>query len=554
MTFSLLLIVQLFLIQVVNAEKYISLAENQYITRNYHLYDRGEIYFKNKDGDLVSAATLQSGYLIEMNSRLIDDPENTWEKLNSVVDINKERFMMFTERGSSYAQIAHNVTESEAEKIREMGLRGITLHPQGWRFYPGERTASHVLGFVGFDGHKRVGRYGLERMYEEVLVRPESDYKVNFFAQLFGGITGGYSNQNPESGNIVTTIEPMVQYMLEEELKNIEEEWGAKSIGGIILDPKTGEVKAMAMLPDFDPNNFSSESSVSVFSNLLVEGVYEMGSVVKPITIAAGLDAGVIEPDSKYFDWGRVEVDGYTISNFDGRGHGEITMQDVLNKSVNTGVVHIVRQMGTDVFADYIRAFGLDSKTKIDLPSEADNLIGNFYSPRMVEYATASFGQGVAFTPIGMTRALAVLANGGVLVEPYVVERIERSDGEVINMREDISYKKRVISEESSRKISRMLVNTVDEALLGGSVSLSRYSVAAKTGTAQIPHTEERGYREDAFLHSFFGYFPAYDPEFLIFLYHIEPQGAQYASQTLTGSFMDIVSFLIQYYDISPDR
>lgn len=554
-TFSLLLIAQLFLIQVVNAEKYLSMAESQYVQRNYHLYERGEIYFKNKDGELVSAATLQSGYLVAISPDSLVDPEGVWEKLNSVVEVDKDQFMKVVGRGGAhYIEVMSYVVEKEAEEIKDLDLRGVRLFPQRWRFYPGERTASHVLGLVAFDGDKRVGRYGLERYYESVLVRPDSDYKVNFFAQLFGNIAGNSSDNNSESGDVVTTIEPMVQYILEEELKNIQDEWRAKSIGGIIMDPVTGEIKAMALLPDFNPNNFSSESSVSVFSNLLVEGVYEMGSVVKPITIAAGLDAGAIEPDSKYFDWGKLEVDGYTISNFDGRGHGEITMQDVLNKSVNTGVVYAVRQMGTDVFAEYIRSFGLDSKTGIDLPVEAHNLIGEFDSPRMVEYATASFGQGVAFTPIGMIRALAVLANGGYLIEPYLVERIEKNNGDIIEIDNDITNRKKVISEESSRKISRMLVNTVDEALLGGSVSLSRFSVAAKTGTAQIPHKEERGYREDVFLHSFFGYFPAYDPKFIIFLYHIEPEGAQYASQTLTSSFMDIVSFLIQYYDISPDR
>ncbi len=545
---------QLFVIQVLESEKYLARAEAQYVQRNYHLYDRGEIYFTTKDGELVSAATLQSGYLIAINPAYIDDPEITFSRLNDVIDIDRDRFMERVKREGSYQEVASGVTESQADEIRPLGLSGVSLYPERWRFYPGGSMAAHALGFAGFQGDEHEGRYGLERSYENILDRPESFYRVNFFAQIFGNIAKGSSNVGENSGNVVTTIEPMVQSFLEYEINNIRERWGAGSIGGIIMDPSTGAIKAMALWPTFDPNDFSTAISNDVFSNSLVESVYEMGSVVKPITIAAGIDAGVIRPNSTYYDGGRVRLDGFTISNFDGRGHGTVTMQEVLNRSINTGVVNIMKEMGAGTFADYMLAFGFDSKTGVDLPYESDNILVNFESPRLIEYATASFGQGIAVTPIGMTRALAALGNGGYVVEPYLVERIEKKNGEIINTNERIKDVKRAISEETSREISRMLVNTVDDALLGGSVALPRHSVAAKTGTAQIPHAGERGYRDDAFLHSFFGYFPAYDPEFIIFLYHVEPQGAQYASQTLTEPFMDIVKFLIQYYSINPDR
>ncbi len=552
--FALAVAVQLFIIQVIESDIYLARAEAQYVQRNYHLYDRGEIFFQTKEGELVSAGTLQSGYLVAVNPKYIKDPDKTFDGLKAVIDIDKDRFSARLARGGTYQEIASGLNESEASAVRSLGLPGVSLYPERWRFYPGGTTAAHVLGFAGFQGDEHEGRYGLENVYEDVLDRPESGYRVNFFAKLFGNIARGSAEGKNDEGNIVTTIEPMVQSFLEYELQKVGKDWGARSIGGIIMDPTTGAIKAMALLPTFDPNDFASATSNSVFSNSLVEGVYEMGSVVKPLTIAAGLDAGVIRPTSTYYDSGRIVSDGYTISNFDGKGNGTVSMQDVLNKSINTGVVHIMQQMGSNVFADYMRSFGLGFKTGIDLPFESDNLLLNLESPRLIEYATASFGQGIAVTPIGLTRALAALGNGGFVVEPYVVERIERVNGEVIHTRERILEVNRVISAETSKEISRMLVNTVDEALLQGTVSLPRHSIAAKTGTAQIPRSGERGYRDDAFLHSFFGYFPAYDPEFIVFLYHIEPQGAQYASQTLTGSFMEIAKFLIQYYGINPDR
>ena len=545
---------QLFFIQIVKGDEYRSYAEGQYVQRNYHLYDRGDIYFQTREGHRVSAATLQTGYLLAIDPQKIDDPEKAANELATVIELDTDRFIDRYKRGGRYQEVASYLSEEDADSIRDLELSGVALYPEQWRYYPGEENAAHLLGFTGFQEDEQAGRYGLERMYEDVLDRPDSVYTVNFFAELFGSITQGFSvdARDDTSGDIVTTIEPTVQSFLERALEKLEDEWGGSEIGGIIIDPNTGAVRAMASRPTFDPNTFSENSS-DTFSNRLVERVHEMGSVVKPLTLAAGIDAGIIEPDSTYIDRGSEYIDGFRISNFDGRSRGEITMQDVLNESVNTGVVHVMDEMGTEVFADYMRSFGFDSKTGIDLPSESDNLLRNFDSPRRIEFATASFGQGIAVTPVGMTRALAALGNGGKVVQPYIVETIERENGEVVNVTPE-EHKERVISEESSRSITRMLVNTVDEALLGGDVALDNYSVAAKTGTAQIPHSDERGYREDAFLHSFFGYFPAHDPEFLVFLYHTEPKQAQYASQTLTHSFMDLTSFLIQYYGIGPDR
>ena len=555
---GIVIISKLFIIQIIDSDRYLAEAEGQYVQRNYHLYDRGDIYFKNKDSELVSAATIQSGYFVSTNSSYIDTPEITYSKLSNLIELDREKFMSLLERGVANKKIASGLDKDTANEIKSLNLSGVSLYPERWRFYPGGSTASHLLGFVNFQGDDYGGRYGLEKVYEDILARPENSYKVNFFAKLFGNVAMGFSdsNKSKDEGNIVTTVEPMVQSFLEYELERAKEKWKARSVGGIVMNPKTGEIKAMALLSDFDPNTFSSATSNDVFTNSLVESVYEMGSVMKPITVAAGLDSGLIEPESTYYDAGTVKLDGYTISNYDGRGNGTVNMQDVLNHSINTGAVHVVQEMGSDLFAEYMRSFGFDSKTGIDLPYESENLLDNLESPRMVEYATASFGQGIAITPIGMIRALAVLANGGFLVEPYIVERIDFENGESVEIgkNKDKDKMKRVISEDTSKEISRMLVNTVDEALMNGTVSLPRHSVAAKTGTAQIAFSGERGYREDAYLHSFFGYFPAYDPEFIIFIYHVEPKGAKYASQTLTDSFMEIVKFLIQYYGINPDR
>ena len=288
------------------------------------------------------------------------------------------------------------------------------------------------------------------------------------------------------------------------------------------------------------------------FRNPLVEDVHEMGSIIKALTMAAGLDSKAVTANTTYYDAGFLDLDDYTIGNFDGKGRGYVDMQEVLNQSLNTGVSFVVEQMGKDSFSSYFKSLKFGTETGIDLPGEVYGLVSNLDTKRDIELATASFGQGIAMTPIATARALATLGNGGTLITPHLVKELKFEDGTI----QPITYPEgdRVFSEETSEEISRMLTNVVDDALRGGDVKLENYSVAAKTGTAQIADRVNGGYYEDRYLHSFFGYFPAYEPEFLVFLYTVEPRGVRYASETLTDPFIDITEFLINYYSVPPDR
>lgn len=410
-----------------------------------------------------------------------------------------------------------------------------------------------MAGFIGFADNSPVerGKYGLEYAYDDVLFRDQTTQSVNFFAEIFSSL-GELVFESPDhkKGDIVTTIEPTVARMLDRVLTTTHETYGSQLTGGIIMDPKTGAITALNAVPTYDPNNRQT-ATIEQFQNPLVENVYEMGSIVKALTVAAGLDANVITPQSTYYDPGFLELNTFTIRNFDGKGRGTVDMQTVLNQSLNTGVAHVVSLLGHKRFRDYFQNLKLGSESGIDLPNEVAGLVSNLESPREVEYATASFGQGIAMTPIATIRSLAALGNGGYLVTPHLVERIEYNDGTY----KEITYPKgaQIFRPETSETVSRMLATVVDEALRGGTVALPHHTVAAKTGTAQIADPTG-GYYDDRYLHSFFGYFPAYDPQFIIFLYTVEPKGVQYASETLTEPFMDLTSFLINYYSIPPDR
>lgn len=549
------LAVNLYMVQIVKGEIYKDKAERQYVSPSKSVFNRGKIYFSNKDGTLLSAATVKAGFTLAINPKKLASPQDAYEKLSAVIPIDEAKFLMkASKKDDPYEEIEKRISEEKAKEIDSLDIQGFELQKNRWRIYPGGKMAASTLGFVGYNNNSFSGQYGLERYYEDALKRDESQTYVNFFAEIFSNINKVVSKGGEREGDIITSIEPTVQSFFEKEMASTSEKWHSKLTLGVIMNPMNGEIYGIAVNPTFDPNSYGSEPNVKIFSNPVAESVFEMGSIIKPLTMAAGLDSGAITALTTYDDKGSLTLNGSTISNHDRKANGVINMQEVLNKSVNTGAAYVVTKMGKENFAKYMIDFGLGSETGIDLPNEAGGRISNLKSPRDIEYATASFGQGIAMTPIITARALSALANGGTLVIPHIVKNIDYKMGLSKNISYGEGENKRVIKKETSEEITRMLVKVVDTALFEGKIKIPNYSVAAKTGTAQIAKTGGGGYYDDRHLHSFFGYFPAYNPRFLILLMTLEPKGAQYASDTLTSPFMNTVKFLINYYEIPPDR
>ena len=550
---ALILVGRLYHIQIANGDTYVSSGESQYVHTVRDLYSRGSIYFSTKDGDLVSAATVQSGYVLTANPQLVTNADEAYEKTSTILSIDKDDFIRkASNKERVYVELFERVEEEAATAIAKFDLPGIQLYRTQWRYYPGDDVAARTIGFVGYSGDELSGRYGLERYYEDILRRNDERLSVNFFAEMFSNLGGiVFDNGKARRGDVVTTIEPTVTRYLQNRLEDTQSEWGSKLTAGVIINPKNGEIYAMGVAPDFNLND-RTDVPIEDFRNPLVEDVHEMGSIIKALTMAAGLDSGAVTANTTYYDAGFLELDDYTIGNYDGKGRGYVDMQEVLNQSLNTGVSFVVDQMGKDSFSSYFKKLKFGTETGIDLPGEVYGMVTNLDTKRDIELATASFGQGIAMTPIATARALATLGNGGTLVTPHLVKELRFEDGTI----QPITYPEgdRVFSEATSEEISRMLTNVVDDALRGGTVKLENYSVAAKTGTAQIADRVNGGYYDDRYLHSFFGYFPAYDPEFLVFLYTVEPKGVRYASETLTTPFIDITEFLINYYSVPPDR
>lgn len=549
---ALVLVGRLYFLQVMNGEAFSDQADRQYVAPNQSIFDRGSIYFKDKDNNLISAGTLKTGYILAMIPKNLEDPEDAYEKLSGILEIDTNLFFnKANKKEDPYEEITRRLDLETAEKIEALEIPGIRLYKERWRFYPGENLASHVLGFIGFTGDKLEGQYGIESYYNDLLKREDENLYVNFFAEIFSNFNSSLNGEKNSKGDVVLSIEPSVQSFVESELEKIHEKLNTDSAVGVVIDPKDGKIYALGINPNFDLNDYQNEDS-SVFVNSFVENVFEMGSIIKALTMAIGLDTGAVTADMTYNDTGFLMLNGSKISNYDGKARGVVPMQEVLNQSLNVGAAFVERKVGNEKFAEYMMKLGIGEETGIDLPNETYGLVSNLESSRDIEYATASFGQGIALTPAETVRALSALANGGKLITPHLTDGIKYK----IGLSRELLYDEgeRVFKEETSDEITRMLVRVVDEALLGGTVKLDNYSIAAKTGTAQMAKEDGRGYYSDKYLHSFFGYFPAYEPRFLVFIYVVDPKGVNYASHTLTEPFINITKFLINYYEIPPDR
>lgn len=553
---ALLLMVRLYFIQIVHGTQYSAQALGQYVAATGQMSERGNIFFTKKDGQEVAAAVMQGGWRVAINPKLLLDANAAYEILQKMTILDREKFFASAaKKDDPYEEVAFRLTDDEADAVRNAKMQGVTVVRDEWRFYPAGSLAANALGFVAYKGDTKSGVYGLERYWEDTLRHDGGGLYINPFAEIFSNVEALVSSdQGGVKGNIITSLDPAVERQLEDSLDDVMKTYSPKEAGGIIMDPKTGEVIAIAARPSFDPNTYNVVANQKVFQDPLVESVYELGSIMKPLTMAAAIDVGAVSPATTYDDKGCITRTGSKICNFDGKGRGVVSMQEVLSQSLNTGATFAMEKMGHEKFAEYIQKYGLGEETGIDLPNEAKGNINSILTRGAadVDFASASFGQSIAVSPIEMIRALAVLANAGKLPDPHLVKAIRYESGIVKKVAQ--ADQKQVVKPETAETVTNMLVTVFDKALVGGALKQEHYSIAAKTGTAQLAMPGGKGYYTDRYLHSFFGYFPAHDAKFIIFLYALEPHGQLYASHTLANPFNDIAKFLINYYDIPPDR
>lgn len=597
-----LIILRLFYLQILHGKEYKAEGEDQYFFTTGDNFNRGAINFTDKSGASITAVQMTNEYdvaidpktihnnfdskikntqdepsyqnqiytnlsdIFKKNSGIIlnsvsigstSSPTVSTNNSNSLIDLNSF-ISKINKSDSSFEVIATNVNEDIANSIVALKIKGMIVNRKKSRVYFEKDTGAKVFGFVGYSDIKRIGLYGIEKYYNDVLQK-QATTNSNFFAEVFSDlnsktVSGKDSlkdQTNNTQGDINLTLDPSVERDLHKVLLETKVKWNSEKIGGIIMDINNGSIVGMEELPSYDPNNYKDVEDISYYNNDLVSGVYEMGSIIKPLTMAAALDSNTVDSNTTYYDAGTLTINGLKVSNYDKKARGANTpIQQILSQSLNVGIAYLVQKMGEDTTSKYFHQYGLGDYTGIDLPSEASGLTANLDTHILVDSVTAGFGQGIAITPIQTIRALATLGNGGMLVTPHIVKSINYDDG----TKKEIALDDPVQvfdNASTSQKVTNMLIKVVDEAM---HMKNPKYTVAAKTGTAQMVNPTNGKYYDDRYLHSFFGYFPATKPKYIIFLYQTYPKGAQYASQTLKDSFFNLVDFLVNYYEIPPDR
>src|SRR3989344_4096235 len=429
---AVLIVVRLYFIQIVYGDEYLQKADRQFASGSGDLFDRGSIFFTSKDGSLISAATLASGFLVAINPQVLGDPVAAYAQIATIASstLDREAFLSAALKKSRvYVEVAHRLSEEAGQTLSAKNIKGVQVLRERWRYYPGASLAAQSIGIVSYGtSDELAGRTGLEASYDSVLARSGDSLYKNFFAELFSNVGNLLvSPGSAREGNIVTTIEPQVETRLANDLAKVNERYRSKESGGIIMDPRTGAIIALATYPTYDANNLQSINP-KLLGNPLVENVYEFGSIMKTLTMAAGLDSGAITPNSTYNDTGCITVNTRTICNFDRKARGVIPMQQILSQSLNVGASWVAAELGQDRFRDYFTTlFG--QKTGIDLPGEGRSLLSNLSQSQQIYYDNAAFGQGIALTPIQMIRALGALANGGKMVSPHLVRGVQLDSG-----------------------------------------------------------------------------------------------------------------------------
>lgn len=548
------IIARLYFVQIIDGDKYVEKADRQFASSGSSLFDRGSIYFTHKDGTTISAATLATGFLVAINPQTLGDPESAYTAIAGLASttIPHDAFLAAAaKKGQVHIEVAHRVPDAAGQALSALNIPGVQVLRERWRYYPGGPLASQTIGIVSYgSGDSLIGQTGLESVYDGTLARSGDSLYKNFFAEIFSNVGNLLVNaRDAREGDIVTTIEPEVQTRLARDLATVNKKYSSKESGGIIMDPATGAIIALGTYPTYDGNDRQNVDP-KLLGNPLVESVHEFGSIMKPLTMTSGLDAGVITPSTTYTDTGCITVDRAKICNWDHKARGLIPMKQVIMQSLNVGASWIATELGQEKFRNYFsKLFG--QKTGIDLPNEGRALLSNLSTTQQVNFDNMSFGQGIALTPIQMIRALGAIANGGSMVEPHLAKAIRLDSGIVREFGWGSTTP--VFSPAAARATTEMMTALVDEKLEGGKAIIPTMSVAAKTGTAQLTDGHG-GYYDDRFFHSFAGFFPSYGPRFIILLYTNNPQGVRYASETLDSTFLDLVHFLIDYYQIPPDR
>jgi cell division protein FtsI/penicillin-binding protein 2 len=521
------LVFHLYQVQLVKGSYYAARAESQVMALFGAGPARGAIYFTDANGNTLPAAVNENMPLVYAVPKDIQNVTAAAARLEPVVGISENVLRkLLGKPNDPYETVLRRADPSVAQRVGALDVQGIYVDTEAERFYPLGDVAAQLLGFVGPNatGSGESGHYGVESEYNDALAGT---------ARTEG---------SPVGSDITLTIDPNIEIEAEKVLDNLVTENGASGGSVIVQDPQTGKIIALASNPGFDPNHYAS-SSIATFLNPAVQAVYEPGSIFKVLTMAAGIDSGAITPETAYNDPGALKVNGRTIENYDLHTHGAYgpgtTMTNVIEHSINTGAIFAENRTGNAAFLAYMKKFGLDAPTGVDLPGEVAGSLRQLKpTASQVDFDTAAYGQGVAVTPVELVNAIGAIANGGTLMRPYVNSALAPQ------------AVRRVVSSSTAAEVAGMMISAVDKA---GVAKIAGYSLAGKTGSAFIPDLVHGGYT-DKLIDSYIGFGPTSHPRFVALIRLNTLPSTALAAQSVVPAWRTLAQYIINYYNIPPDR
>src|SRR3989338_8745510 len=538
--FYLLIIVKLFQLQVLNPAS----THTTYLKTNRIPPERGKIYDRNSQPLAVN----RHSFLLYIEPKKIEDASEFVKKIDAILQLGEASLASKIDKTKNWVAVQSGLDKDKKQRLLEFKLKGLGFEDRFQRYYPESSLAAHLLGFVGKDVQgEDLGYFGIEGFYNKDLVGLPGILKSD--RDILGRpiLLGTQQRHDPENGrDLYLTIDKSVQETIKRKLQIGLERYKAKEGCILLANHQSLEILALSCLPDFDIDRYFLFSE-EFFKNPAISNLYEPGSTFKPFIMAAALQEKSVRADDFYDEKGPVEISGYTIKTWNDKYEGKISMTRIIEKSSNVGMVSIGQQLGQKKMYSYLKKYGFGQASGIDLQGEATGFLKPADAWYPIDFATVSFGQGIAITPIQMLRAFASLINGGKLLKPFVVQKIASGEKE---KKIEPKVEARIISARTSEIIKKMLLSAVEN----GEVRWAKpdwYKIAGKTGTAQIPI--EGHYDPTKTVASFIGFAPVSEPKFLGLVILREPQSSPWGSETAAPLFFEIAKELLVYYNIAPE-
>lgn len=537
--------VRLFYWQVSSFDVLKGLAEKQTSSTLLIPAKRGVIYSSDKSPLVIN----QKAYSIYLEPKKIENLKETVKKLANTLEMDEASISSkIADQSLYFVPIARKVDENKADNLKNLSLKGVDMIEESKRYYPESSMSAHLLGFVGKNSKgEDQGYFGIEGYYDSQLKGRDGMRKFEVDAQGNPILAAGFEDVPAENGrNIVLTIDKTVQFLTEKKLLEGIEKYGAKGGTVIVMEPKTGAILAMASYPSYDPAKYYNYPN-EWYKNPGVSFYYEPGSTFKVLVMAAALNEKKINPDTKFNETGPINIGGFAIKTWNQQYRGEISLSQILEYSSNVGMVNVSAKLGDDLLLRYLEKLGFGATTGIDLQEEFSPDLRPSDKWYKIDFATASFGQGIAVTPLQMIRAVGAIANGGKLMKPYLVKSIELDNGKTIQTRNVVV--RNVYNKEATSLVTEMMVSAVENGETR-MIKPAGYRIAGKTGTAQIPIAGH--YDAEKTIASFVGFAPVEDPKFIMLVTLREPTKSPWGSETAAPIFFSIAKDLFSYYSISP--